>query len=180
MVSSLRPQTAPKTPPLSKQQSPPQRVKVDGANPSFPEGKSPSKAITSNTGGANPSFPATKAQLYNATCPVYRFLVITLVILAAIADHIFYALYCLERPTFAVNSLHLSQFNLSTTTLTSKLNISISTRNPNKKLTYFYDPITNSTFSRDIPVGIESFPMFEHGTKNTTTSKQQSPPKANS
>ncbi|XP_019193969.1 PREDICTED: protein YLS9 [Ipomoea nil] len=143
-------------------------------------------------GGANPSFPANKAQLYNATRPVYRpqpsrrrhkrgcccccflwttFIVITVVILAAIAGVIFYFLYRPEQPNFAVNSLHLSQFNVSSTTLTSKLNISVSARNPNKKLTYFYDPITISTFSGDIPVGTGSFPAFEHGTKNTTTLK---------
>ncbi|XP_031117841.1 calcium-dependent protein kinase 28-like [Ipomoea triloba] len=56
-----------------------------------------------------------------------------LVILAAIADSIFYVLYLPERPTFSVNSLHHSQFNLSATTLTSKLNISVSAWNPNKK-----------------------------------------------
>ncbi|XP_031101035.1 NDR1/HIN1-like protein 13 [Ipomoea triloba] len=149
-------------------------------------------AAAGGGGGANPAFPATKAQLYNATRPVYRpqpsprrhkrsfccscclwttFLVITLIILAAIAGGIFYVLYRPERPTFAVNSLHLSQFNLSATTLTSKLNISVSARNPNKKITYFYDPITISTFSGDIPVGTGSFPAFEHGTKNTTNLK---------
>ncbi|XP_019160470.1 PREDICTED: bidirectional sugar transporter SWEET5-like [Ipomoea nil] len=90
-------------------------------------------------------------------------------VLLGLAQLILYGIYCNnsnksqrpEQPTFAVNSLHVSQFDLSSTTLTSKLNISVSAPNPNEKL----------HISGDIPVGTGSFSAFEHGTKNTTTLK---------
>lgn len=138
------------------------------------------------------SFPATKAQLYGATRPAYRpqpqrrsrsrccscclwftFVILSILVLAAIASAIFYVLYRPHRPSFAVTSLRISQFNVTATKLTSKLDLSITARNPNKKLVFIYDPTTVSaaTSSSDVSVGTGTIPAFVHGTKNTTSFK---------
>ncbi|CAH9066900.1 unnamed protein product [Cuscuta epithymum] len=144
-----------------------------------------------NGGGANQSFPP-KAQPYNPARPVYRpqqqprrhrrgcccrcclwttFLIAVLLILAAIVGAAFWVLYHPQRPTFAVNSLRFSQFNLTSSTISSKLEISISARNPNRKVIYIYDPATISAISDEIDLGSGSIRGFEHGTKNTTVLK---------
>ncbi|XP_019196392.1 PREDICTED: protein YLS9-like [Ipomoea nil] len=156
----------------------------------------PSSKPAVNGGGATSpaansgTNPPKKPQLYHATRPVYRptssrrkrsclcscclwttFLIIILVFLAAVAAVIFWAVYRPHRPSFTVNSLSFSQFNISSTKLTSNFTSTISARNPNKKLTFLYDPITVSLFSDDVAVGTGSLPGFRHGTKNTTTLK---------
>nr|GLL17825.1 protein YLS9-like [Ipomoea trifida] len=138
--------------------------KVYPSKPAF-NGATTSPAANSGTN------PPKKAQLYHATRPVYRpssrrnrsclcscclwatFLVIILVFLAAVAGVIFWAVYRPHRPSFTVNSLTFSQFNISSTKLTSNFTSTISARNPNKKLTFLYDPITVSLFSGDVAVG---------------------------
>lgn len=144
-------------------------------------------------GGANPAFPANKAQLYNATRPTYRpqppprrkhrrscccccclwttFFIITIVLLAAIAGAIFWVLYRPQRPSFSVSSLQVSQFNLTSTKLVSKFNLTVIARKPNKKVTFFYDPINISFSSDDVDIGSGSLPALTHGTKNVTTLK---------
>nr|GMC47599.1 protein YLS9 [Ipomoea batatas] len=156
--------------------------KVYPSKPAF-NGATTSPAANSGTN------PAKKPQLYHATRPVYRpstrrnrsclctcclwttFLVIILVFLAAVAGVIFWAVYRPHRPSFTVNSLSFAQFNISSTKLTSNFTSTISARNPNKKLTFLYDPITVSLFSGDVAVGTGSLPGFRHGTENTTALK---------
>uniref|UniRef100_A0A6M2F0K1 Uncharacterized protein n=1 Tax=Populus davidiana TaxID=266767 RepID=A0A6M2F0K1_9ROSI len=134
---------------------------------------------------------ATKAQLYGATRPVYRpqhnrkrsrgcfcscvlwtaVVIFTLIVLAAIAGAIIYVLYRPHRPTFVVSGLKISSLNLTSTShLTTNIDLNITTRNPNKKLVYTYNPITISvtTEKDDILVGSGLLPSFVHGTKNTT------------
>lgn len=144
-------------------------------------------------GEANPAFPANKAQLYNATRPAYRpqpppkrghrrgcccscclwttLAILLLLLLAAIAGAVFYVLYRPHRPSFTVNSLQLSKFNLTDTSLTSSFNFSITAHNPNKKITFFYDAISVKFLSGDLDIADGSFPGFTHGKKNTTTLK---------
>jgi len=149
------------------------------------------KPATNGTTATNPSFPATKAQLYGATRPVYRpqlnrkrsrgcfcscvlwtaVVIFTLIVLAAIAGAIIYVLYRPHRPTFVVSGLKISSLNLTSTShLTTNIDLNITTRNPNKKLVYTYNPITISvTTEKDgILVGSGLLPSFVHGTKNTT------------
>ncbi|KAL9405490.1 hypothetical protein Peur_002462 [Populus x canadensis] len=149
------------------------------------------KPATNGTTATNPSFPATKAQLYGATRPVYRpqpnrkrsrgcfcscvlwtaVVIFTLIVLAAIAGAIIYVLYRPHRPTFVVSGLKISSLNLTSTShLTTNIDLNITTRNPNKKLVYTYNPITISvtTEKDDILVGSGLLPSFVHGTKNTT------------
>ncbi|XP_043720306.1 NDR1/HIN1-like protein 6 [Telopea speciosissima] len=143
-------------------------------------------------GNANPSYP-TKAQLYNR--PIYRpqpkpsrnrrscccicclwttLLIIALILLAAIAGAVIWVLYRPQHPTFSVTAVRISQFNVTTSKdgssskLNSKLDVTISTRNPNKKLVFFYDPTDVTMSSDSIYVGNGTFPAYTHDTKNTT------------
>ncbi|KAI3766452.1 hypothetical protein L2E82_16510 [Cichorium intybus] len=136
----------------------------------------------------NPSFPASKAQLYNTTRPVYRpqprrsrrgcccccclwitFVILMLMVIAAIAGGVVYVLYRPHRPAFTVSSLHVSQLNLtSSNKLTSKFNFTIAARNPNKKIMFYYDPVSVSFNSKDVDVGDGLIPAFTMGKKNTT------------
>ncbi|XP_010262243.1 PREDICTED: protein YLS9-like [Nelumbo nucifera] len=163
----------------------------------YPASKPNSNPPQTLNGNGNPSFPATKAQLYGATRPVYRpqpksrrhrrsccclcclwstLLIIALVFLAAIAAGVVWLLYHPQRPTFSVSTVRISRFNLTTSKdttshLNSQLDLAISTRNPNKKIVFLYDPITVTVSSTGVDVGNGSFPSFTHGTKNTTTLK---------
>ncbi|KAK9142362.1 hypothetical protein Syun_011762 [Stephania yunnanensis] len=152
----------------------------------------------STNGATNPAFPATKAQLYGASRPQYRpqpkpqryrrscccscilwtiILVIALVFLAAIAGAIFWVLYRPQRPTFSVTTLRISQFNVtrskdgSSSRLNSKLDLAVSTRNPNKKIVFGYEPITVSASSNGVGIGSGTVPAFVHERKNTTLMK---------
>lgn len=143
-----------------------------------------------------PSFPATKAQLYGAARPAYRpqpkrhryrrscccscclwvtIILIILILLVAIAGGILYVLYRPHRPSFSVSSLKIQTLNLtSSQTLVTNINLNVITRNPNKELVFYYDPITITVTSGDnddVNVGAGSFPSFRHGTKNTTELK---------
>ncbi|KAL4570320.1 hypothetical protein LXL04_025972 [Taraxacum kok-saghyz] len=88
--------------------------------------------------------------------------IILLLLIAAIAGCILYLLYRPHRPTFSIASLRISEFNLTTsaddtTRLTSKLNLTISTRNPNKKITYYYDSIAITCLSDETQVASGNF-----------------------
>ncbi|KAK9066180.1 hypothetical protein SSX86_013501 [Deinandra increscens subsp. villosa] len=136
----------------------------------------------------NPSFPATKAQLYNNSRPVYRpqprrsrrscccscclwitFTIMLLIVIAAVAGGVVYVLYRPHRPTFSVSALHVSQLNLtSSNKLTTKFNFTVTARNPNKKIVFYYDPVSVSFNSNGVDVGDGSIPAFTMGKKNTT------------
>ncbi|XP_073302551.1 NDR1/HIN1-like protein 13 [Primulina huaijiensis] len=159
----------------------------------YPSAKPPANgtaAATTTNSAAPAAFPANKAQLYNATRPAYHpqppprrskrrvccvcclwttVVILILILLAGIAGVVFYVIYRPHRPSFSVTSLQLSKFNLTDTTLTSAFNFTLVARNPNKKITFFYDAIAVEIFSGDIAIGSGSFPAFTHGTENTTT-----------
>lgn len=156
----------------------------------YPASKPGAAPVNPPVPTANPTFPASKAHLYNATRPVYRpqprrsrrsrscccscclwitFTLILLIIIAAIAGGVVYVLYRPHRPTFSVSSLRISQFNLtSSNELTTKFNFTITVRNPNKKIVFYYDPVSISFNSNDVDVGDGSIPAFTMGKKNTT------------
>ncbi|CAA7402919.1 unnamed protein product [Spirodela intermedia] len=152
-------------------------------------------------GGAGAAFPATKAQLYGATRPVYRpqapkaapprrrrggrgcccccciwvtLILLAIIFLAAIAGGIFYVIYRPQRPSFSVSSLKLSTFNVTTAdAVSSRLDLSVTARNPNKKLVFLYEPISISATTGDLAIGDGSFPAFVHEAKNTTVLKAE-------
>ncbi|KAJ6816521.1 uncharacterized protein M6B38_414465 [Iris pallida] len=150
-----------------------------------------------NGGAAPPSFPANKAQAYGR--PMYRpqpgkqqqrrrrgggrgcccslclwltLILIAALLLAAIAGGVFYVLYRPHRPTFTVSSLRLSQLNLtSPSAVASRLDLSITARNPNRKVEFAYDPVSVSVYSGDVHLGDGTFPPFLHEARNTTVLK---------
>lgn len=88
--------------------------------------------------------------------------IILLLLIATVAGCILYLLYHPHRPTFSIASLKISEFNLTTTAddttrLTSRLNLTISTRNPNKKIIFYYDPIAITCLSDETQIANGSF-----------------------
>ncbi|XP_073063698.1 NDR1/HIN1-like protein 13 [Primulina eburnea] len=117
------------------------------------------------------------------SCCLWITIIITFVLfLAAVAvtGGILYALYRPHRPTFSLNSLKLSEFNLTDTTLTSTFNLTLTARNPNKKITLVYDEISVKILSGDIGIGEGYFPGFVHGRENVTTLKMKVESSSNS
>ncbi|XP_047317009.1 NDR1/HIN1-like protein 6 [Impatiens glandulifera] len=163
---------------------------ANGAVPAPPPG------ANNNNNAAAAAFPATKAQLYNASRPAYRpqprhrsrrscccrcclwttFSIILLLFLLAIAGAVLWVIYRPHRPNFSVSTFQISQFNLTGSSnsqlITSTFNLTLIARNPNKKLVFFYDPISVSVSTdRGTHLGDGTFPAFTHSTKNTTTLK---------
>ncbi|KAK9076105.1 hypothetical protein SSX86_004438 [Deinandra increscens subsp. villosa] len=102
----------------------------------------------------------------------WSILTITLLLLiSAVAGCILYLLYHPHRPTFSIAALKIHEFNLSTTSddatrLTSKLNLTISTKNPNKKITFSYDPFTITCSSHETLIAKGNFPNSIISTPN--------------
>ncbi|PSR91315.1 Late embryogenesis abundant protein, LEA-14 protein [Actinidia chinensis var. chinensis] len=108
-------------------------------------------------------------------CCFWSFLLVAvLILLAAIAGCAVYVLYSPRRPAFSVAALRISRFNLSTnaaddtTRLTAALNLTISAKNPNKKIIYTYDPISITALSNQVLIANGSFPFFTSAPQNTT------------
>ncbi|KAK1367899.1 Late embryogenesis abundant protein, LEA-14 [Heracleum sosnowskyi] len=116
----------------------------------------------------------TKRNYFCCCCCWSIFILIILLIATAIAGAIAYSIYKPHRPTFSFTSLKISQFNLTTasddsTRLTTKLNITLSCTNPNKKLIFIYDPIQITTLtSSEVELGQGSFKSFTSNPKNIT------------
>ncbi|RRT31865.1 hypothetical protein B296_00055054 [Ensete ventricosum] len=144
---------------------------------------------TATANGARPTFPPTKAQQYRlpyrpqpppprrrgcccVCCLWLTLFLIALVFLAAIAAGVVYVLYRPQRPTFSVSSLRLVALNLSAADLlTSRLDLSVTARNPNRKLVFVYDDVAISASSGGVTIGEGTIPGFLQGTDNTTVLK---------
>ncbi|KAI3468127.1 hypothetical protein Pfo_024790 [Paulownia fortunei] len=100
------------------------------------------------------------------TCFWSILLLIAILLLASIAGAAFYVLYHPHRPTFSVTSLKISSFNLTTnpsddtTHLTTKINITFSVKNSNKKVIFFYDPVSITVLSNSVNLSNGSFTNF--------------------
>ncbi|XP_016484251.1 NDR1/HIN1-like protein 6 [Nicotiana tabacum] len=100
-------------------------------------------------------------------------IICTLLLLAAIAGASFYFLFRPKPPTFSVSSLKITQFKLITssddaTRLSTKLNLTLSAKNPNKKLIYNYDDISMTLQSNNVVLANGSFHGFSNGPNNVT------------
>ncbi|KAL0330437.1 UNVERIFIED_CONTAM: hypothetical protein Sradi_5030400 [Sesamum radiatum] len=99
-------------------------------------------------------------------------ILIAILLLAAIAAAAFYVLYRPHRPLFSVTSLKISTFNLTTTPsddsthLTTKINITLSAKNPNKKIIFLYDPMSITVLSNSVNLSNGSFPNFTNSPDN--------------
>ncbi|KAL6005955.1 hypothetical protein ACLOJK_040000 [Asimina triloba] len=112
--------------------------------------------------------PARRRSRCCSCCLWLTIIIITLIVLAAIAAAVIYALYRPQRPTFSVSVVRFSSFALTSNRLTSNLNLTVAARNPNKKLVFYYEPLSVSVFSNGVEIGDGSFASFIHPTKNTT------------
>lgn len=108
-------------------------------------------------------------------CCCWTILVIFIIlVLVAIAGAIFYFLYRPQLPSFSISSLKISQFNLTTspddtTRLATKFNVTLSTKNKNKKLIYTYDPIAlKAESTNQIELANGDFPRFPSAPNNVT------------
>ncbi|KAB8098465.1 hypothetical protein EE612_027693 [Oryza sativa] len=149
-------------------------------------------------GGATASFPAPKSQMYQR--PIYRpqaaaakrrrgrscrcsfcccfcwalLVVILLALVAAVAGGAFYLLYRPHRPSFTVSSVKLTALNLSSSptspSLTDSIQLTVTAKNPNKKVVYLYDDFSfsASTAANAVPLGAATSPGFTHDAGNTT------------
>ncbi|XP_060173635.1 NDR1/HIN1-like protein 6 [Lycium barbarum] len=107
-------------------------------------------------------------------CCFWSLLIIsTILILAAISGACFYLLFRPKPPLFSVSSVKIAQFKLrtssdDTTRLTAKVNITLSTKNPNKKLIYNYDALSFTVVSNSVVLANGSFTGFNNGPNNVT------------
>ncbi|OVA07129.1 Late embryogenesis abundant protein [Macleaya cordata] len=72
-------------------------------------------------------------------------------------------------PEFRVESASLSNFNVSSSQLNANWEIGFFVRNPNKKMTIFYDRIEGSVFYKDDSLADNSLAPFYQSKKNQTT-----------
>jgi hypothetical protein len=93
-----------------------------------------------------------------------------LVFLGAIAAGVFYVVYRPRPPSFAVTSLRLAALNVSDSdALTSRIEFTVTARNPNDKIAFRYGDIAASFASDDgADVGDGVVPGFLHPAGNTT------------
>ncbi|KAL2895981.1 NDR1/HIN1-like protein 13 [Bienertia sinuspersici] len=101
-----------------------------------------------------------------------------LLLLAAIAACIFYVLYHPKHPKFTVSSIRISKFNLTAADpsgfahLNSRLDFTLTAKNPNKKnIQFVYDDMNVVISAADVPAGNATLPTFTHVAGNTTILK---------
>lgn len=142
----------------------------------------------SRPGVTNLNGAYTKGQAYGAALPRYRprpakprrsrgclcclwFLIIVaiLIVLVAIAGAVLWLLYRPQEPKFSVGTLQISKLSVTKNThLASDIQLQLTARNPNKKITFVYDDFNVQISSGDADLVDGSFPGFFHGKKNTT------------
>ncbi|CAD6272606.1 unnamed protein product [Miscanthus lutarioriparius] len=171
---------------------------ADRVYPAAKPNPPPGAAAANGNGSAPPaSFPAPKSQMYQR--PIYRpqaptkrrrgrscrcsfcccfcwalLVLILLAFVAAVAGGAFYLLYRPQRPSFTVSSVRLTSLNLTSSptapVLTDAITLTVTARNPNKKMVYLYDDLTLSvaTAANAVPLGTATVPGFTHAAGNTT------------
>ncbi|KDP34095.1 hypothetical protein JCGZ_07666 [Jatropha curcas] len=109
-------------------------------------------------------------------CCFWSLLILLLLILiAAIAGAALYILYRPHRPEFSIPSLRIHRLNLTTSAdsssshLSSLVNLTVISKNPNSHLTFFYDSFTLSSFSNDVFLGNGTLPAYSLNKKNETS-----------
>ncbi|KAG8381811.1 hypothetical protein BUALT_Bualt05G0011700 [Buddleja alternifolia] len=100
------------------------------------------------------------------TCIYSLILLLFLLLLAATASAAFNVLYHPHRPSFAVAAVKISSFNLTTAAsddtshLSTTINITLSAKNPNKRITFFYDAVSIAVLSNAVNLSNGSFTNF--------------------
>ncbi|CAL4949143.1 unnamed protein product [Urochloa decumbens] len=117
-----------------------------------------------------PRRPRRSARGWCCVCCLWMTLVLVgLVLLGAIAAGVFYVVYHPRPPSFAVTSLRLAALNVSDSdALTSRIDFTVTTRNPNEKIAFAYGDIAASFSADGADVGAGTVPGFLHPAGNTT------------
>lgn len=133
----------------------------------------------------------TKGQMYGAALPTSRptppkkrrnrcclcFLclvgfLLALILLAGIAALVLWIIYRPHQPSFSVSTVQIPTFNVTKDShLSYEFVLQMDARNPNKKVTFYYDAFSVKVSSGDLDLADGSVPGFFHGTKNTTAVK---------
>ncbi|XP_040376069.1 NDR1/HIN1-like protein 6 [Oryza brachyantha] len=111
-------------------------------------------------------------------CFFYAVLVVLLLaFVAAVAGGAFYLLYRPHRPAFTLSVARVDKLSLSSSAtapaLTDSIDVTLTAKNPNKKLVYLYDDfaVTAATAANAVPLGEGSVPGFVHEAGNITVIK---------
>eukprot|EP01018_Ginkgo_biloba_P003947 Gb_13977 [translate_table: standard] len=145
---------------------------------------------SSRPGVQNVNGAYTKGQMYGASLPAYRpepekrrnrfglcclwftIILVVLILLLGIAAFVLWFIYRPHTPKFSVETVQITRFNVTKNShLNSEVILQIKARNPNKKITFFYDQTSVKVSSNDVDLVDGSFPGFFHGRKNTTILK---------
>lgn len=104
--------------------------------------------------------------------------ILLLAFVAAVVGGAFYLLYRPHRPAFTLSVANVTKLSLSSSSatapaLTDAIDVTLTARNPNKKLVYFYDDftVTAATAANSVPLGEASVPGFAHEAGNITVIK---------
>ncbi|CAO2186031.1 unnamed protein product [Urochloa humidicola] len=104
-------------------------------------------------------------------------IILLLAFIAAVVGGAFYLLYRPHRPAFTLSAARVTKLSLSTSAtapaVTDSIDVTLTTKNPNKKLVYFYDDfaVTAATAANAVPLGEGSVPGFAHEAGNITVIK---------
>lgn len=104
-------------------------------------------------------------------------IILILALLASIAGIVLYVMYKPHRPSFSIPSLRVHRLNLTTSAdsssshVSSLFNFTLSSKNPNSHLTFFYDPFSVTCLTSDsgVLIGNGTVPAFTSASKNLTT-----------
>ncbi|XP_065851449.1 NDR1/HIN1-like protein 13 [Euphorbia lathyris] len=109
-------------------------------------------------------------------CCFWSVLILLLLLLvAAIAGTAVYILYRPHRPQFSIPSLRIHRLNLTTSAdsssshLSTLVNFTVISKNPNSHLTFFYDSFTMSSYSNGVFLGNGTLPAHSLRKKNQTS-----------
>ncbi|GAB2216343.1 hypothetical protein Droror1_Dr00024115 [Drosera rotundifolia] len=163
---------------------PPPPKSINGGAPTKPApgpyNPTPRRRPTSYRPAPPPSRSGRRGTCRRLCCLCFLYTLIALlclILLAAVAGTIFYFLYHPKHPSFSVSSLLITTFNLSSPTssslyphVTSRLDLTILSKNPNSKLiTFFYDPVTVSVSTEGaVDLGNSTVPGFVSVPGNVT------------
>lgn len=103
--------------------------------------------------------------------------ILLLAFIAAVVGGAFYLLYRPHRPAFTLTVARVTKLSVSSTAtapaVTDAIDVTLTARNPNKKLVYFYDDftVTAATAANAVPLGDASVSGFAHEAGNITVIK---------
>ncbi|KAG6493279.1 NDR1/HIN1-like protein 6 [Zingiber officinale] len=153
---------------------PPSKTTPRPGGHSFPPTKSQATGATRlayrpHPAKARPSRRSSSRGFCCSCCLCFFVLLAVLFVLATVSGGIFYALYRPRRPAFSVTSFRVVAFSISSSGhVTSRFEVNVTSRNPNKKLAYLYDPISISVVSGGADIGDGSFPAFAQDSGSVT------------